>query len=104
MVKIRVSRYGGSFANMESKVVDTADIPKEWYSFLIKTGFRRITVYLNYTNNNDYRPRAAYGGRVYRVDGCKRSMTYDANFELGELDEDRFIYLKQFVNYILDYY
>src|SRR3972149_3215171 len=101
MCKITVSRYGGFAGTLEVKTVDTDDIPNEWFSFLIKTGFGQTTLFLNFTNNNDYMSRVGYGKQIYRVDGCNRTMTYDSNFDIDSLDKEKFMFLKRFVEYIL---
>ena len=78
--------------------IDSSILGEKWCSFFLKTNFCRILPFRRMVNNS---ARLGYNGFVYIVDANNREIVYNSNFVL---DDERFIYVRDFVKYILGKY
>jgi len=69
-----------------------------WLNFLDKTNFCNITPYHTHRNVT---ARVGYHRYIYIVKAKNRAIIYDSNYQYGR---ERYLYVKQFVDYIIDTY
>ena len=88
--------------------IDSSILGEKWCSFFLKTNFCRILPFRRVVNNSACilgtgaaGARLGYNGFVYIVDANNREIVYNSNFVL---DDERFIYVRDFVKYILGKY
>jgi hypothetical protein len=97
-MRIIVRKQGGPFLLNDTFMVDTAELGDEWYNFLLATNFWKVPPYMTVYNETR---RVGFNRFVYTVETGGRKIVYNENFYVGSPD---FLYIKDFVDYVLGKY
>src|SRR3989337_4162036 len=96
--KITVKRIGKYPKFNDSWIIEAQYIKDVWCDFFLKTSFCRIP---NFYTESNKTIRARYNAPIYIVSANNRQMIYNSNYVV---DNPKFYYVKEFVNYVLDKY
>jgi len=99
---ISIYKLGSSFGRplriIDQFKIDSNILGEKWCSFFIKTNFCRIKMWNKKINNT---VRIKYNGLIYIITSNNRTIIYNTNYEI---DDVIYVYVKDFVEYILDKY